>query len=208
MGDRNKDHVVTGAYVTMATMTSDGYRVMGFMLGSPVPKDVSQEVLDHLVAHGLATEVGLEPVVAGQPSADQLRRQADDELAAAKVGAEAAQTRVDNAQEAVKAVQGLADQVDEQEQAREKARAEAAQRLSDQQGDRPPAADQVTRVAVVDDPAEKPPPTPPDFGTTGTRGSPDARRPGPETKPDSAAPSAKTPTPAPKSGASKPAGKG
>jgi hypothetical protein len=50
-------YVVTGAYVTAITDTTFGRTLIGFYQGAPLPDDVSQREIDHLLDVGLIAAV-------------------------------------------------------------------------------------------------------------------------------------------------------
>jgi hypothetical protein len=53
-----KHYYVTGAYVTVRTMTPDGPRVVGLYEGAPWPDDAAEAATEHHLAEGLIAEVG------------------------------------------------------------------------------------------------------------------------------------------------------
>jgi hypothetical protein len=54
----DKRYVVTGAYVTVKTATTDGVKFVGLYSGSPWPQDATQEAGQHHLSSGLIAEVG------------------------------------------------------------------------------------------------------------------------------------------------------
>ncbi len=137
--DPDKDYVVTAPYVTMAVMTSEGKRVVGFGPGATVPGDVTEEQFDHHLANGLIAAVGEAPMTIG-PTAQQLAQQARDQVAGARIQFADAQARLDNAL----AAKDAADAAVLAEQAKADARSgdqEAAQhRVAQRAGDEAPDA--------------------------------------------------------------------
>jgi hypothetical protein len=95
--DPDKEYVVTGAYVTMNTITAQGLRILGYGPGAPVPAEVPSWQFDHLLSHGLICAVGEEPVSTTGPTPEIVARQALDEVTAARMEVARAQARLDNA---------------------------------------------------------------------------------------------------------------
>jgi hypothetical protein len=93
------DLVVTGKYVTAKTMTTDGWTVVGFHEGAPLPKDVPLEDKRHLYRNGLVREVGWSPDQEPDTSADEAVVYAESVLAGAEANRDRAQQLVDEAQE-------------------------------------------------------------------------------------------------------------
>lgn len=52
-----KQYVVTGAYVTVKTMTHQGPRILGLMAGAPVPVDAGDFWIQHHLDSNLIEEV-------------------------------------------------------------------------------------------------------------------------------------------------------
>ena len=94
--DKDKEYVVTGAYVTMTTMTNQGMRVMGYFPGALVPP-IPVEQFDHLLANGLIAAVGDEPQFSVGPTPESVAQQSRDEEASARMAMAEAQARLDNA---------------------------------------------------------------------------------------------------------------
>jgi hypothetical protein len=78
-----KQYAVTGAYVTVKTMTVDGVKVIGLHRGAPVPADVDPAHLQHLLAHDLVAEVGQAAKADDMPEVQRAQLDANE---AAKAG--------------------------------------------------------------------------------------------------------------------------
>lgn len=78
-----KRYVVTGAYVTVKTMTVDGVKVIGLHRGAPVPADVDPAHLQHLLDHNLVGEAGQVDVSDDMPEVQRAQLDANE---AAKAG--------------------------------------------------------------------------------------------------------------------------
>lgn len=78
-----KLYVVTGAYVTVKTMTVDGVKVIGLHRGAPVPRDVDPAHLQHLLSHNLVGVVGQADLSDDMPGVQRAQLDAND---AAKAG--------------------------------------------------------------------------------------------------------------------------
>jgi hypothetical protein len=89
--------VVTGMYVTAKTMTAEGWRVLGFAEGAPLPKDVPLEDKKHLYRKGLVREEGWTPADEPDTTADDAIAYAESVKAGALTGLERAQRLVDQA---------------------------------------------------------------------------------------------------------------
>ncbi len=57
----SKRYVVTGAYVTAKTMTTEGVRIIGLHAGAPLPNDVPESDGQHLLDHELIAESDVQP---------------------------------------------------------------------------------------------------------------------------------------------------
>lgn len=133
--DSKKEYVVTGPYVTMTTMTTQGKRVMGYMDGARVPEDIPVSEFDHLLAHGLIAATGEEPRFAVGVTPDQLAQQARDEEASARLAVAEAQARLDNARAQTQAAERSASDEADRLAARMKDQQAAADRLAKRQED-------------------------------------------------------------------------
>lgn len=137
--EKDKQYVVTGAYVPMKVMTADGYQVRGFAQGAPVP-ELDPATFDHLLSHGLIAAEGEQPAAGVGPTASQLAQQARAELAASRQAVADAQVRLDNAQAAVKTAEDAESRDSDTAERAAKARQEAAARLTANGGPADPAA--------------------------------------------------------------------
>jgi len=66
-----KHYQVTAEYVTVKTMTVQGVRVVGLHKDAPVPADVPEEDLAHLIKMGLIHEIGWQPPTMAEMNAEQ-----------------------------------------------------------------------------------------------------------------------------------------
>src|SRR5260221_658993 len=97
MAAKPKEYVVTGEYVMLKTMTTDGLRYVGLYRNAPVPDDVPQEQVDHHLKMGLIHERGwVEPDQADQ-SAEAAASYAAGLLVTAEAEVEKAQRARDQA---------------------------------------------------------------------------------------------------------------
>jgi len=145
--DASKHYVVTGPYVTMTTMTSEGLRVMGYGAGAAVPP-ITDEQFDHLLAHGLIAAVGDEPVFAVGATPTQVAQQARDEAAAARIALAEAQARLANAEAAAEAADASARDERDRAAARQADQAAAAERSAARAaGEEPPAPAKAARTS-------------------------------------------------------------
>lgn len=74
-------YVVTGAYVTVKTMTNEGPRILGLFAGAPWPADATEDATRHHLAMGLIEAVP-------EPPKPPQKQEAAAKLAAAKVAAQ------------------------------------------------------------------------------------------------------------------------
>ncbi len=121
MATEVEEYVVTGPYVTVKTLTPQGIRVVGLYDGAPLPADVPQKDLEHLLAQGLVHERGWVP-----PSPQDEAAARDADQAAAQL--HNAQAELDKAQKAHDDAQAAVDRFARVQAEEEKARraAEAA----------------------------------------------------------------------------------
>ncbi|SRR6266581_1889937 len=103
-----KKYVVTGKYVTVKTMTTEGIRVIGLYTGAPVPGDVPPDDLAHLLSIGLVHEEGWVPPTPGELSAADRASYADAVLRSAESELEKARKAVADAKTARDAAAGAA----------------------------------------------------------------------------------------------------
>ncbi len=72
-------YVVTGAYVTVKTVTPDGVRIVGRYAGAPVPPDASPEWITHHLDKGLIAKAP-EGTPPAPPSAGTVEEQGAPDL--------------------------------------------------------------------------------------------------------------------------------
>ncbi len=96
-----KEYVVTAPYVTVKTMTIQGVRVVGLMEGAPLPADVPERDLKHLLDQGLAHERGWQPPSPEDEAIASDAGMAAAQLANAQAGLDKAQKQLDDAKAAV-----------------------------------------------------------------------------------------------------------
>lgn len=74
-----RNYVVTGAYVTVKTVTPDGPRVVGLYEGAPWPADAPAEATEHHLEEGLIAEAGAEAKVPAHVAVPEPAAQVPDE---------------------------------------------------------------------------------------------------------------------------------
>jgi|SRR5258708_5934623 len=127
MAAKPKEYVVTGEYVTLKTMTTEGVRYVGLHRNAPVPADVPQEQVDHHLKMGLIHERGWVPPDPADTSAEHAASYAAGLLSTAEAELEKAQRARDEAKAGVERVKAA-----EAERAKAAADAEAEQAAAEQ----------------------------------------------------------------------------
>lgn len=146
--DRTKDYVTCAPYVTMATMTVEGKRILGYGPGARVPENLPDADFDHLLSHALICALGEEPVFAVGATADQLAQQARDAEAAARLALAEAVARLDIAKAQREAAEQGAQSERDKADARQKRAEAAALRQAERQLEPDTAAGKQARAGV------------------------------------------------------------
>lgn len=149
MSEEAKRYVVTAPYVTVKTMTLEGWRVVGLHEGAPLPADVDQVTIDNLLRKGLAGEVGNLPVAPADRDAAQMAAFHDAQVVAAEYEVEQAKERLELHKAAAEAAHKAADDASGDGSGAERVRQEAEQRSLERgdQTDSSVPADPGTTVA-------------------------------------------------------------
>jgi len=126
MAQAEKQYTVTGLYVTVKTMTTDGWRVVGLHAGALMPPDVPQSDLDHLLRKGLIAEVGKEPLTPADLGAKATAEYAAAMVASREQDIKDAHERLAEAREVKANADKVLADAEAKQAATEKLKAEAA----------------------------------------------------------------------------------